>query len=131
MEDEITKRIDEHERRISVLESKFDKGEKPVVGKRISSKEFLLESGAKDGPQKTVALGFYLENERKYECFNVNDIVTIFREAKESPPGNPNDIINKCIGKDWIMPHSSKKDEKSAYVLTNTGETIVKNKFKK
>ena len=56
----------------------------------------------------------------------------IFRSAKEKPPKNINDVINKNInpGK-FIMDAASKKDDKKAWVLTSTGEKHVEEELKK
>ena len=79
-----------------------------------------------------LVFGYYLEHVEGLGSFNVADLVSIFRSAKEPLPKNINDVINKNInpGK-FIMDAAEKKDEKKAWVLTSTGEKYVEEELKK
>ena len=54
-------------------------------------------------------------------------MISCFKEAKEPVPENPDDKLQKCIAKGWIM----KGDEKGTYTLTNSGITAVEKGFNK
>lgn len=99
------------------------------ISKEFSLKEFLISKNPKDDVERTALFGYYLENFRKYEIFNVKDITSCFREAREKVPDNVNDKISKCIGKDWIMESDKKKDDKKAFVMTRTGSEIIERNF--
>jgi hypothetical protein len=62
--------------------------------------------------------------------FNVKDLEGGFRAAKEKVPLNINDKINMNTKKGMMMEADEKKDNFTAWVLTNKGEKFVKNDFK-
>jgi len=126
---EIKKRLEEHERRISKLEG-LPQG-KSAVAKKSSVKEFILSKKVKDEVQKTLAIGYYLENYEGLTSFNVKDLEGGFRKAKEQIPGNINDKVNLNIAKGHMMDAKEKKDKLKAWVLTNSGEKFVQNDFQK
>lgn len=126
---EIKRKLEEHEKRISHLERLFqDKPE--TVKKKISLKEFILSKKPKDDNQKTLAIGYYLEKHEGLPSFNVKDLESGFRAAKESPPDNINDKVNQNIKKKGYMAKAKeKKDKFNAWYLTNSGEEYVENSF--
>jgi hypothetical protein len=126
---QIKNKIEDHEKRILELESLFAK--KPdLIVKDISVKEFIIAKKPKDDVQKTLVLGYYLEKYRNMTSFNAKDLDGVFREAKESVPGNINDKAIKNIDRGFIMEAKEKKDKLKAWHLTNTGERIVENDLK-
>jgi len=127
---EIKKKLEEHEKRISKLESSFQT--KPEVGKKETSiKEFILSKKPKDDLQKTLAIGYYFEKHEAFFSFNAKDLEEGFRAAKEKIPKNINDKVIKNIEKGHIMEAKEKKNNLKAWILTNTGEEFVENDFKK
>ena len=62
--------------------------------------------------------------------FNVEDLAHYFQLAKEPTPENLNDKINMNIKKGHVMEAKEKKENKKAWVITNTGEQFVDNNFK-
>jgi len=126
--DEIKRLLDNHEKRISELEKSITA--KPVTTKKeLSVKEFILSKNCTNDLQKTLAIGYYLEKYKKCLSFNIEDIDCCFREAKEKVPSNINDKVNQNISKGFIMPAKEKKDNKKAWVLTNSGEHYVEDNF--
>ena|SRR3990167_4631401 len=125
------------EERIATLEDRVSKLEAKILSvnatpagdnlklKKSSAREFLLMKILKSEIQKTLALGYYLEHVEKMESFNVTDLETAFRSAKEKPPKNLNDAVNKNISQGLLMDAASKKDAKKSWVLTSTGEKFV------
>lgn len=124
MEDDLRKILDDHEKRISELEAHWKTKPEPLK-KDLSPKEFLLTKTVNDDIQKTLSLGFYLERHRRLSVFNAKDLESIFREAKENPPENINDKVNKNIQKGFMMEAREKKDKLKAWNLTTSGEKFV------
>jgi len=119
--------LENHEKRISQLESFFK--EKPKRKKELSVKEFILEKNPKDDIQRTLTISFYLENYQDYESFTVKDIKEGFLNAREKIPSNVNQMVNENIKKGFMMP-VKKKDKMNAWVITNTGQKFVENGLK-
>lgn len=127
---EIKKKLEEHEKRISKLESSFQT--KPeTIKKELSIKEFILLKKPKGDVQRTLAVGYYLEKYENLSLFNVKDLEKGFRSAKERVPGNINDKAYQNIKRGYMMEAEEKKDDLKAWVLTNSGERYVENGFKK
>jgi polyhydroxyalkanoate synthesis regulator phasin len=137
MEDikKLAEKIQSLEERVTKLEAQPSNAVKSVPaeankGKGISVKEFIISSKPSGDVQKTLAIGYYLEKYEKMASFNVDDISRHFQLAKESTPQNINDKINMNIKKGHLMEADSKKDNKKAWVVTNTGEQFLENGFK-
>lgn len=126
---EVIKKLKEHEKRISKLESLFHV--KPeAIKKEISVKEFILSKSPKGDVQKTLTIGYYLEKHEGLSSFNKSDLESGFGNAKEMPPENINDKVNQNIKKGLMMEAKGKKDNFTAWTLTNSGEKYVENGFK-
>jgi len=121
---DITRKLEEHESRISALEGAPAK-KMPVEGKKLSVKEFLLTKKPVDDVQRTLVIGYYLEHFELMDRFNARDVADGFRAAKEPLPTNINDKVNSNIGKGYMMEAKEKKDKFKAWVLTNSGEKFV------
>lgn len=127
---DIKKQLNNLEKRVSNLETK-PSGKKGTSTKKLSIREFFISKKPKNGVDKTLVVGYYLENYQDFPSFNISDIEAGFRSAKEPPPGNINDTINKNIRKGFIMDAVEKKENKQAWVLTNLGLQYVENDLKK
>jgi hypothetical protein len=121
---EIMRKLEDHESRISTLEGRQDK-KTHIESKKLSMKEFLLTKKPANDVQKTLVIGYYLENIEGMNQFNVKDLTEGFRSAKEPPPLNINDKVNSNIQKGYMMEEKEKKDKLTAWVLTNSGEKFV------
>ncbi|MGB8218370.1 MAG: hypothetical protein WCE94_13810 [Candidatus Methanoperedens sp.] len=129
MNDEISKILENHERRISQLESLFQS--KPEnVKKNLSVKEFILSKSPTGDVQKTLVIGYYLEKYDGLLSFNVKDIENAFRAAKETVPDNINYKIFRNIEKGYMMESKEKKDNLKSFTLTSSGERFVENNLK-
>jgi tRNA U34 5-carboxymethylaminomethyl modifying enzyme MnmG/GidA len=124
MDEEITKILENHEKRVRELESLL-KAESPRLQKRVSSKEFILKTNLQNDVQKTLAFGYYLEKYEGFQTFNTTDLETAFRDAKEGVPENINYKVIMNIKKGHIMEAKEKKDNLKAWNLTNSGEVFV------
>lgn len=129
----IGKKVLDLEKRISALEILVG-GEKSNTGaspaKKLSVKEFILLKKPSGDVQKSLAIAYYLEKNEDMRSFNVEDLAHYFQLAKEPTPENLNDKINMNIKKGHVMEAKEKKENKKAWVITNTGEQFVDNNFK-
>lgn len=78
----------------------------------------------------TLVLGYYLEKHRDLLAFNIKDLESAFREAKESVPDNINYKVVKNVEKGHMMEAKEKKDNLKAWNLTASGEKFVENNLK-
>jgi len=125
---EIKKILEQHEKRISDLERLFRS--KPIESKEeLSIKEFFLQKQPKSNADKTLVIGYYLERYRGVSPFNIKDLESGFREAKETPPKNINLAVIKNIRKGYMMEEKEKKDNLKAWTLTIKGERFVENEL--
>jgi len=99
--------------------------------KKSSAKEFLMTKEAKTDTQKVLVLGYFIEHVQGMEAFNVSDLGAVFYAAKEKPPTNTNDAVNKNIKRGFLMEVAEKKGGMKAWCLTSTGERYVEGGFKK
>lgn len=125
-----SRRIEELEKRVEKLEQMLaGPGVVTTKAKKMSAKEFLLTKGAQSEVQKALALGYFLEHMEGMESFNVADLESAFRSAKEKLPKNMNDAANKNVARGFLMEAETKKDSKKAWCLTSTGERHVENEL--
>jgi len=125
---EVKRILEDHERRISALEGMPEKLKSE--GKKLSIKEFVLTKNPTDDVQRTLVIGYYLENFGGVEAFNVKDLTEGFRLARERVPLNMNDKVNLNISKGYLMKAGEKKDNLKAWVLTSSGERFVEGGWK-
>lgn len=127
----VKRQLEDHESRIRKLESLALPMAIPPVLKKLSIKEFLLSKKPQTDVDKALAIGGYLEKNDGFSSFNVKDIESGFRAAKEPLPKNINDCINKNVSKGYMMDATGKKDNRRAWVLTSSGEQCVEQGFAK
>ncbi len=124
--EEVKALLQGHEKRIAKLEAILTKPiEKGRKEKNLSVKEFILRKNPNDDNQKILCIGYYLENYKGVSCFNAKDLKEGFTAAKETPPENINDRVNKNIAKGFMMKVEEKKDNHKAWTLTSSGERFV------
>lgn len=128
----LNKKVLSLEQRVVALETLLN-GKKPDTiassAKKLSVKEFILTKKPSGDVQKTLAIAYYLENNEEMQSFNVEDLAHYFQLAKEPTPQNLNDKINMNIKKGHVMEAKEKKENKKAWVITNTGQQFVENNF--
>jgi hypothetical protein len=119
--------------RLAKLETDAARGNTDVRPgeKKLSLKEFLIEQGPSNGVQTTLAIGYFLENYDGASPFNAADLERGFRAAREPVPPNINDKANLCVKNGHFMEHSEKKDSTKAWLVTRTGEEVVRAGFGK
>jgi hypothetical protein len=87
----------------------------------LSLNEFLNTKGFSSQINNAIGLMYYYENEKDRTDFSSEDLKQYFKDAKIIVPQNPSDVINKLIGKAFIM----QTDQKGRYKLTRTGIDFV------
>lgn len=88
---------------------------------KTSLNEFLKAKGFKSKIDLAIGLVYYFESGKGCSSFSSDELKGYFSSAKETPPQNPSDVINKLVGKAYIMQAS----EKGRYQLTRTGMDFV------
>jgi len=131
MIDNLEFRVKALEDRVTALESATGQTSQSLsstLSKKLQSpKEFLLTKKTKNMIQKTLVLAYYFESIAQHGAFNVNDLETTFRNAKEKLPVNMNDTVNKTIKRGLFVEHDERKGGKKSWMLTATGEKFVEN----
>jgi len=121
-------RLDELDQRLSELESFMRTKDQEL--KKISVNEFIRSKNPKNDVERTLAIGYYLENYQSFENFNSSDIKEYFKKSREKIPLNVADKIQLNIKKGHIMNSGEKKDDLKAYILTNKGIDLVEKNFR-
>ncbi len=99
--------------------------------KKVSLKELIISKAPSNAVQTTLTVGYYLENYDGVSPFNASDIEQGFRAARETVPPNINDKANQCVKNGYFMVEKDKKDSKKAWIVTRTGEELVRKGFGK
>lgn len=102
-----------------------------VAEKKLSLKEFLIDRMPSNGVQTTLAIAYFLENYDAISPFNAADLEAGFRAAREAVPPNINDKANMCVKNGYFMEHNVKKDNMKTWLVTRTGEEVVRAGFSK
>ncbi|MBP6012474.1 MAG: hypothetical protein KBA31_09630 [Alphaproteobacteria bacterium] len=137
MLEEILSTVKGLDARLSKLEARSATGStdaEPGISssvKRLSLKEFLIDRTPSNGVQMTLAIAYFLENHGSVSPFNATDLEQGFRAAREPVPPNINDKANMCVKNGYFMEEKSKKDSMKAWVVTRTGDELVKSGFGK
>lgn len=136
---EMVEKMNSFESRIRALEEKIatqPKHDGGVAGyeefskKKLSVKEFLIKSAPSGDVSTCLYIGYYLEKHGNIDSFTVSDLRGGFGDAKIKSPGNINDTINRNIAKAFMMCAKEKKDNKTAWVLTASGEKHIEDALK-
>ena len=88
----------------------------------MSVNEFINSKGFKSQIDIAMGLIYFHEKCKGNMDFSSDELKQYFKEARISPaPKNPSDVINKLVGKSFIM----NGDDKKRYFLTQSGITFV------
>lgn len=93
--------------------------------KALSIKEFLIEKPPTTDIQRTLAIGYFLETNNQMPSFTKADLEKGYSDAKEALPSNISVNVNHCIKQGHMMEARDKKNNKTAYVVTRSGEQFV------
>lgn len=136
MSTDLIKKIEELEARVKKLESasitQTGGGMSTSSRKdRVSVVEFMRSKNPTTAMDKTLVFAVFSEMESGKDTFNTEDILSIWRQAKETPPSNINDLINKNLKKGYIAEEKIEKGQKKSWYITRTGSEIVEKGFEK
>ena len=129
--DDIMKRIDELERRVTALENRPVKAKSASPGPKATSlREFIISKSPEMATDKALLIGYYLEKEQGITPFNNDDLVKGFNQAREPLPGNLSETLSKVARRGFITESQQKKDGTRGWLVTNSGERYVENGLK-
>lgn len=136
MSTELIKRIEDLEARVTKLESASvttANNATPAGSRkdRVSVVEFMRSKGPTTSMDKTLVFAVFSEMENGKDTFNTEDLLSLWRQAKETPPSNINDLINKNLKKGYIAEEKTEKGQKKAWYVTRSGSEIVEKGFEK
>lgn len=100
------------------------KGTGDKLLKSVSLSQLMKPMALKTDINRVLIAGYYLEHYTDAEKFTAAEIRDTLKAAKQPPPKNPSDVINKNIKKGHMMP-AGDKDGKLGYVLTSDGEQVI------
>jgi len=130
---QLAERLQLLEKRMTELEAQVsDRVVEPrrTESKELSVKEFIIQKRPSNDVEKALAIGYFLERQAGMASFNVDDLARYFQLAKEAIPTNVNDKVNLNIRKGHMAEAKGKKNNKKAWIVTNSGEKFVENGFK-
>jgi hypothetical protein len=131
---EIEKQLKNHEERITKLEVKmleFRPSTNNEFSKGLSIKEFILEKKPDGMYQMGLAIAYYFEKYKKFPFFTREELADGFKQAREPIPSNLSAVIYKNAERGYFMDANEKKNNKNAWMLTNSGEKLVEDCFQK
>lgn len=94
-------------------------------GKKTSMAEFLKLKSPKSHGDKILVFGYYLEKVDGQSSFNVNDVEKCYTQARIPKTKNFPQYIAQLIRDGYLMDAEDKKDNKKAWILTDTGLKYV------
>ncbi len=89
----------------------------------ISVNEFIKSKGFLSKIDNAIGLIYHNELNNGKLSFSSDELRAYFTSAKQTPPANPSDIINKLVKKAFIMETS----DKGKYQITAAGEEYIEN----
>ncbi|MGQ0455476.1 MAG: hypothetical protein ACT4OU_00295 [Hyphomicrobium sp.] len=122
------KSLDARVSRIENGSAGIDDGPNPTfqaATKKLSIKEFLLQQNFSTDIQRTLAIGYFLETHAGMTSFTKAEIEKGYSDAKEPVPSNTGVNIAHCIKHGHLMEADEKKNNKTAYTVTRSGEQFV------
>lgn len=89
-------------------------------------REALQESGASTNAEKIVTLAAYSLLDSDFETFKVEDVKSMFRRARETPPANFGRDLGTAVGAGWIFEAD---DVPGEYYLNSKVDSIFDGDF--
>ena len=143
MDKDINKKLDAILDAIQGLDARVTKIETGMAGagggktgarastKKTEIRKFLLENTPPDDTRRTLAIGYFLENQEGMSSFTPQDLLKGYDDAKARPPSNISVNLARLTEDGHIMKAREKKGNKTAYVLTDSGEKFVDDGYRK
>lgn len=110
------------EERVAAIEDRFESGEEPKESTDLRS--FVETVEPSTHVERVVTIGYYLESQKGYDNFTLEDIEEGYRTCKIQPPANPSDALANAGERSWLM-RDGKDDRYQLWMLTREGEQYV------
>lgn len=91
----------------------------------LTPRNALEAAGAKTNPEKIVAFALYVEQQGSKDTFTIEDIKPLFRQARESVPGNLSRDLDAAIRSSWIAA----AEDKGEYYVTEVAAGVLDSGF--
>jgi hypothetical protein len=91
----------------------------------LTPRDALDTAGAKTNPEKIVAFALYVEQQGGKDTFTIEDIRPLFRQARESAPGNLSRDLDTAIRSNWIAA----AEDKGEYYVTEAAAGVLESGF--
>ncbi len=91
----------------------------------ISVNEFFRKAAPSSHPERFVCAAYYLLYIRKVDQFSTADILDIYGKLRQPKPGNPSDVVYKCIRKAHLVDVPVANDRQKFWAITPEGEKFV------
>jgi hypothetical protein len=91
----------------------------------LTPRAALEAAGAKTNSEKIVAFALYVEQQGGKETFTIEDIKPLFRQARESAPGNLSRDLDATIRSNWV----GTADVKGEYFVTDVAAGVLDSGF--
>ena len=91
----------------------------------LTPRDALEATGAKTNPEKIVAFALYVEQQGGKDAFTIEDIRPLFRQARESVPGNLSRDLDAAIRSNWIAA----AEDKGEYYVTEVAAGVLDSGF--
>jgi hypothetical protein len=86
----------------------------PLRQEAMSPKQALEASGAKINSEKIVAFAALVHRQSGRDTFTLEDVRPLFKQARETAPGNLNRDLSAAIGNGWV----AEAEDSGEYYLT-------------
>ncbi len=126
---ELISKINELEGRIEKIEYMIVNDKISIKGKPNSLSGFKLYYNLSNNFEKILMIGYFLEKEKSFEHFTMDDVEDGFKKCKYPLPANMSDFFLKASGKGWLMKIGV-EGRKILWTLTETGERYVEEVMK-
>lgn len=101
-------------------------GTRGVSEERVTAGEFIETVNAHTNPEKIVAFGVFIRDNRGQDNFTREDIKGMFRSAHETPPANFGRDFRAALSENWIASEHGSSDP---YFVTKKGTKAMQNQF--
>ena len=125
MEDIIKSILEDHERRLRIIESRLNGETQSPVKKKVSIREFLDTRELKSWYDKTIAIAYYKEIIENVHPMTNGALESGYQESKESKPKNLSDTIYYNMKRGFLMESQSENGKGRFWEITNTGIVYV------
>lgn len=115
-------RIQELEERVGAIEEQIESGD--ISYGTPDLRAFVEQIDPSTHVERSVAIGYYLENQKGKNNFTVDDIGEGYRTCKIQKPANMSDALANAENRGWVM-RDGVNEQYQQWILTRDGEQFV------